>query len=208
MGETKMVVKDEDQEKAKRVGPESSSPPPPEQHLLAQQYWRQQEIIVVVEEEDGSDVEELEAVVEEQEAKREGQQPVAIRQNQEKTGKAAAEVQAPPLPLPAPALPPQHEHAQARQQQSESPPPSPSQQQQQRQQQQLPAKAPPTVATANVEGVARQSGSSDREIGSLWNMVTTKESTGTRTSRKEREIERVTWSASSGAGGRNRVADA
>ena len=128
-----------EQEKGKRVDPESS-PSPPQQHSPAQQHWRQQEMVVVVEEEDGSDVEEQKAVVEEQGEKGEGQQPVVIRQEQKEMGKPA-DAQVSPLPRPAPAPPPQQEHAQAHQQQSESPPPPPPQQQQQ-QRQQLPVKAP------------------------------------------------------------------
>ena len=102
-----------EQEKGKRVDPESS-PSPPQQHSPAQQHWRQQEMVVVVEEEDGSDVEEQEVVVEEKKEKGEGLQPVVIRQEHEEMGKPS-EAQVPPLPLPATAIPPQQEHAQEQQ---------------------------------------------------------------------------------------------
>ena len=148
MGEQQkqVVVEDDEQEKGKRVDPESSSRPL-QQHSPAQRHWRQREMVVVVEK-NGPDVEEQKAMVEEQEEKGEGQQPVVIRQEQKDMGKPA-QAQAPPLPLPAPAPPPppQQEHAQEQQQQSESPPPPLSQQQRQQQQQQpqqLPAKAPPS----------------------------------------------------------------
>ena len=83
------VVEDEEQEKGKRVDPESPSPLPPQQHSPAQQHWRQREMVAVVGQEDGSGVEEQKAVVEKQEEQGEEKQLVVIRQEQEGMGKSA-----------------------------------------------------------------------------------------------------------------------